>query len=164
MCVHEELCSLKLSVLSGSAVSALLAGLSLVSWGEANLDPGRCHSWLTGEAMCEHASLPQSCFSPVSCSDPALLWLSCVLVRCFALAACIMGGRQDGVPMSECATHICPTFLPQGNTNSVQIVDIAVSDATPVKKHLWFPFTCNFRVSNYISAVVLVHWQQLDAF
>lgn len=90
--------------------------------------------------MCEHTSLPQSCFSLVCCSDLAFLWLPCVLVQCSASAACVMGNR-DGVPMSECATRICPTFLPLGNTNSVQIVDMAVQDANPQLKNI-----CDFPV------------------
>lgn len=61
---------------------------------------------------------------------------SCVLVQCSALAACVMGGTQDGVLCLSAA------FLPLGNTNSVQIVDIAVSDANPLLKNI-----CDFPVS-----------------
>lgn len=105
----------------------------LLSRGEASLDPAGV---TLGSREKPWVIMPH-CFSLPGCSALAPLQLSCVLVQCFASAACIMGGRQDGVPKSEHPTCICPTFLPLGNTNSLQIVDIAVSGCKPtVKKHL----------------------------
>lgn len=64
------------------------------------------------------------------CCDTTLVWLSCVLLQCFASAACIVGGVQDGVPVAECTTSNCPMSLAFGNTNLVQFTEIAISDAS----------------------------------